>query len=161
MFQLLKFDSPIPSCEIHEIKWEPNPKAQKDPNAEPGFWTYVYAASVPELLTNSPKEGTDFMIYEFISDLNVKRGHGVHEEAINIHFRTLDEYIALLRLQQMHDNEYRRVWRVKHPDRRIADFALRTLENRSYTHEELLAAHVHFISALIRQDEDSALFAAI
>lgn len=147
MFQILEYDEPIPSCEIHSLKYAD------------GKWVYEYAINTPIEITNENKQ--DLIVYEYISDLKIKNGDNQHPDAVNIHFKTLDEYLLLLEAQRAIDLLFRKKWLEKHPNAEIKNFSMRNLENRDYSFAELSELKVHFISFLIEHGDEMSVFAAV
>jgi hypothetical protein len=145
----LEYDLPIPSCEIHSLRYDG------------GKWVFAYAVNTPVEITNSNKQ--DLIVYEYISDLIVRIGDGQHPDAVNIHFKTLDEYMLLLEAQRTADLEFRRKWleKEKNQGKCVKKFAMRTLENRDYSFKELREENVHFISFLMEDNGVSSIFAAV
>jgi hypothetical protein len=147
MFQILEFDNPIPSCEIHEVHYNN------------GLWKFRYAVNTPIEITNENQ--IDLIVYEFIADLSIRIGEGQHKDAVNIHFKTLDEYLLLLESQLTADLIFRKRWLEKNPNAKVKKFATKNLENRDYNINELRAHGIHFISFLIENDGKISTFAAV
>lgn len=144
MYQFLEFDRPIPSCSIHSLKFDL------------GKWKYIYALNTPFELTNENKE--ELVVYEYISDLHLKLNESVHEESINLRITTLDEYLFLLEKQIEEDVKYREKWLLQHPDEQPNTLIL---ENRDYSHEELLENNVNYISFIVDLGDEETIFAGI
>ena len=125
MFQMLTFKDPIPSCEIHSMQWNANERS----------WSYIYAVKIPIEITDKNK--MDLMVYEYIADLVVKSGENQHDDAVNIHFKTLTEYLTMLETQRKIDLLFRERWLSTHPDAKVADWSKRSLEHRDYEYDEL------------------------
>lgn len=147
MFQLLKLRKAIPSCRIHSLLYNNN------------MWTYVYAVEVPRELNNENK--IPLLIYGHISDLLIKEGKDQHEDSINIYFNTLDEYLKILDSQRQQDEKFRKEWLENHPNVEISEFAIRNLENKNYSNEQLRSLDIHCISSVIHQGKETTKFAAI
>lgn len=147
MFQLLEFDNPIPSCQIHGLKRNGDK------------WVYQYAVNTPVEITDDNQ--IDLIVYEYISDLMIKIGEGQHPDAVNIHFKTLSEYLSLLETQRMCDIAFRKKWLDEHPNAEIKKFNRRTLENKDWNFNELKDENVHFISFLINDDGEHSEFASV
>ena len=155
MYQMLEMDRPIPSCDIHAMKYV---KGQGEGDRE-GKWKYVYAVKTPVEITDSNM--VDLIVYEYISDLRVELGKGQHPEAVNIHFTTMSQYMELIEAQVKADEVFRANWLEKHPDSKVSDFARRELEHRDYDFEELRQLAVHNVSALLETGQDKDVFAAV
>ena len=153
MYQFLKFDEIIPSCEIFELNFD-----EKDDK-----WYYIYALNTPFELTNN-KDQEELIIYEYISDLILKEPNFVHGESINIKIKSLDQYIEILNKQRQVDLLYREFWKINNPD--IAKHGPNncvTLENRNYSNKELRELGIHYIATNLKQNNKICLtvFAAI
>ena len=141
MYQFIKFDNPIPSCQIFELNFDS--KNEK--------WEFVYAINTPYELTNNSNQ-EPLIIYEYISDLYLKEVSFVHKESINIKVNNLNEYIDILNLQRQADLDYRKRWIEENPDLAADGPSSITLENRNYSHEELLENDIHFIASILKQN---------
>lgn len=144
MFQLLKFDSPIPSCSIYELEF-------KD-----GKWYYIYALNTPFELTNDNE--MELIVYEYISDLYLRLPESVHPESVNLRIKTLDQYLKLLEMQKNEDKKYREYWLSKNPEAKPNTIQL---ENKSYTHDELTNIGVNYIASIYEFEDGFTSFAAI
>ena len=144
MYQFLKFESPIPSCEIHSLSFED------------GKWYYTYALNTPFELTN--ENDRELIIYEYISDLYLRLPDTVHPESVNLRIKTLDEYLEWLEKQRLADISYRMEWKKKHPNAKPNIVKLR---NQNYDHDSLLDNGVHYIASMINNDGEFTEFAAI
>lgn len=145
MYQLLKFDNPIPSCAIHELIFDEKEKK----------WTYVYALNTPFTLTNENKEV--LLVYEFISDLHLKSSEGIHPESINLKIKTLDEYLALLERQRQEDLRYREKWIKEHIDDLPVPNTI-SLKNQNYSYKDLQKNNVHYIASCLEIKDDESVF---
>ena len=152
MYQFLKFDELIPSCQIFELNF----------NELKGVWEFVYAVNTPFELTND-EDQEELLIYEYISDLYLKETTFVHGESINIRVKSLDQYKEILERQREVDLAYRDAWKKENPNDEIPDENYITLENRNYNHRELEKMGIHFISAIYKQNNhaDKTTFIAI
>ena len=103
----------------------------------------------------------DLMVYEYVADLVVKSGENQHDDAVNIHFKTLTEYLTMLETQRKIDLLFRERWLSAHPDVKVADWSKRSLEHRDYEYDELRSINVHYIAHLIESKESEDIFAAI
>lgn len=144
MYQLLKFDTPIPSCEIHSLEYLD------------GNWKYIYALNTPFELTDENTES--LIIYEYISDLHLKTKDSVHPESINLEIKTLTEYLAWLEKQRLTDILYREDWKKKHPN---AKANIIELENKNYSKNDLREIGVHYIATELDKNEKVTNFAAV
>ena len=147
MFQVLEYDQPIPSCEIHGLRYDD------------GEWKFRYAVNTPVEITN--ENTVDLIVYEYISDLSIRIGEGQHKDAVNIHFKTLDQYMALLESQRLADLMFRKRWLEKHPGAQVKKFATKVLCNRDYDINELRAEGVRFLSFLVEDGGETSTFAAV
>lgn len=145
MYQFLKLKEPIPSCEIYSLEFQNNE------------WIYVYALNVPFELTNDNTE--EIIVYEYISDLYLKLSDSVHPESVNLRITKLDEYYHLLKNQREADLSYREKWLSKLDVTPEINSII--LENKSYTHQELLNNNLHYISYIIQYTDEITTFAAI
>lgn len=144
MYQLLKFNEPIPSCSINSIEFID------------GKWVFNYALNTPFELTDDNRN--DLIVYEYISDLFVKNAEGLHHESVNVHFKTLTEYLSLLKRQQEEDINFRIAWKENNPDALPLTI---TLENKNYSLQELKKLNVNFIASIVNLDSEFTEFAAI
>lgn len=144
MYQLLKFKHPIPSCEIHSLEFKEN------------NWIYIYAVNTPIELTDKNTE--ELIIYQYISDLNLKLLNSVHPESINIKINSLTEYLNILNRQREADINYRKQWLLNNSE---ATTNTIKLYNKSYNYEELIKNDVHYIADMINLEKDYTIFAAI
>lgn len=154
MYQNIILDRPIPSCELAGLQYGED--EQKRP-----AWKYVYALNTPEELTDE-NETQDFMVYEYICDLVVRYGHKAHEDAVNIHFKTLSQYMRLLERQAEADERFRQEWMEKSGKTwdDVPEHAKRLLEHRDYTIAELVALKIHFLSRYAGEVDGKSLFFA-
>lgn len=144
MYQMLRFDKPIPSCGIHELKFVNN------------SWEFIYALLTPIELTNENDQ--ELLIYEYISDLKLVTSDVVNLKSINLRIKTYDEYLELLKRQAEADIEFREEWKKNNPE---AVPNKVTLDNQHYTHGDLLRLNVNFIASIIEQNDTCTVFAAI
>lgn len=144
MYQLLKFENPIPSCEIHSLEYHNNK------------WFFIYALNTPFELNNDNNE--ELIIYEYISDLYLKKISDVHAESVNIKIKTLDNYLKLLELQRNEDIKYRENWIKENPDE-IPNKLI--LENKNYSFEDLRNEGVHYISSILESNDEKTIFSGI
>lgn len=121
MYQFLKLNDPIPSCEIYSLEFDE------------GKWIYIYALNVPFELTDENTE--EIIVYEYISDLYLKLPNTVHPESVNLKVIKLHEYLHLLNKQREADLDYRNKWLSKLDV--IPEINSVTLKNKSYSHQEL------------------------
>lgn len=147
MFQILEFEDPIPSCEIYGLRYDN------------GVWKFKYAVNTPMEITN--ENTIDLIVYEYICDLTVRIGEGQHKDAVNIHFKTLDEYLLLLESQRITDLAFRANWLKKNPGAQVKKFAMKTLENKDYDINDLRALEIRFMSFLIEDNGEISTFAAV
>jgi hypothetical protein len=132
MYQMFEMASPIPSCQIHELRW--NPKASK--------WSYIYAVSTPKMITEENND--DMIIYEFVCDLDVRLASGLTDDSVNIHFKRLSEYVDLLNKQREADVMYRKKWVAMHPDAKPYSIKL---ECKNYSYADLKRLGVLYIAS--------------
>lgn len=146
MHQFLEFDHPIPSCSIHALKF-------KDKQ-----WKYVYALTVPFLLTEENEE--PLVVYEYICDLILKKKSDLHQESINLEVHNLKDILSLLKSQRDYDLLYREKWKLEHPDH---DDRLNVvvLPNKDLSYGELKRYDVHYISFVVQQNDFETIFAAV
>lgn len=144
MLQTIEFDDLIPSCEIYEVKY----------NRETGKWTYVYAFETPFELTDDNEE--ELIVYGHISNMDVRKAD-LNELSINIHFKTLSDYIHILNTQRQADRDYRIDWLKRHPKCPINTVIL---ENRDYDHKEL-QERVTYASTILMKTDNITVFAAV
>lgn len=142
MIQKFKTENPIPSCEILELEYEN------------GKWYYIYGINTPEEISN--EESKEFIVYGHISNLVVKYDD-LNELSVNIHFKTLDQYIDILNKQRQADLDYRVSWLSRHPKCPINTVIL---ENRSYKQEEL-QEKISYLSTILMEVDDVTIFAAV
>lgn len=149
MLQILKFDEPIPSCNIYNLKYDKQEEK----------WIYEYAIQTPVEITEENE--TDLIIYEYISDLLIRFGDGQHPDSINLHFKKLSEYLKMLEMQRLTDLFYRKQWLEKHPDAVIQDFSKKELERRDYEYNELKEIGIHAIAQKLEDnhEKDTTIFA--
>lgn len=144
MYQILNFDNPIPSCEIHEL------------NFVDGKWVFVYALLTPVKLTNENEQ--ELLVYEYISDLKLVTLETVNLKSINLRVKTLDEYLKLLYAQMKTDVEYREMWKAKNP---TAEPNKLKLLNQNYSHNDLSRLGVTFIASILEKLEGNTVFTGI
>ena len=145
MYQFLRLDEPIPSCEIYSLEFSESK------------WIYIYALNVPFELTNENTQ--EIVVYEYISDLYLKMSDSIHPESVNLRITKLDEYLCLLTIQRQADLDYRDKWLSKLDV--IPEINSVTLGNKTYSHQELLDNGLHFISFTIDFTDKITKFAAI
>lgn len=146
MFQMLTFDKPIPSCEIHELSFKDNK------------WYFTYALNTPVELTDDKE--VDLIIYEYICDLILKDPKGLHEESINIHVKTLSEYLKWMEKQRDADLRFRERFLKEHPEAKD-NLITKTLENRDYSYQELSKLGLSYFSFIVEIKENETIFAAV
>ena len=157
MYQNIKLLKPIPSCELSSLLWVAgNSGLNTDfDGTDDGHWEYVYAVNTPEELTEDNEE-QDFMVYEYISDLIVRYGHKVHEEAVNIHFRKLSQYMELLQRQRKVDIAFRERWMKENgkTEKDVPEHSKRFLEHKNYSTRDLLEQKIHFVAKYMGENGD-------
>lgn len=145
MEQALIFKEPIPSCDINHLIYEN------------GQWNFGYMLITPVEL--KPNEKYDLVIYEFISDLQLRQRKEIRiKESVNIPITSYDQYLEFLNKQREEDLRYRKEWLKTHHDAKPSTIIL---ENKNYSRRELQDAGVHFISGILNQDKDKTEFIAI
>lgn len=147
MYQYIKLDEPIPSCEIHSLEFENE------------NWKYIYAISVPYELTNNDNN-VELIVYSFISNLDL-REDTMSGLSANVRVKALDEYMLLLEKQRNVDLEYREKWLESNPDATISEYSKRVLTNKSHSLSELKELEVQYISKILYKDDNQTTFAAI
>lgn len=152
MYQFLKFENPIPSCEIFEINY----------NNEKNNWEFIYSINTTKEITNNSNQ-ENFIVYGHISDLIIKNVSSVvYGDSVNIEFNTLDEYIEILENQRIIDLAYRNAWEKANPE--IAEKGPNNtikLENKDYNNNELKKLNVHYIASIIYKNNNETIFAAV
>lgn len=143
MYQFLRFNHPIPSCEIYALEFDKNSNSSSP-------WTFIYAINTPKELNNN--EDLNLIIYGYISDLWIKEKDYVHPESINIRINSLDEYLNYLELQYKTDNLYREEWIKNNPDATPNTICL---ENKNYNNNDLKKLNIHFISSIFSMDNEN------
>lgn len=165
MLQLLKFDKPIPSALIHALEWveDANDDTDNIDNEANGHWVYVYAIQTPKEITDDDME-TDFIIYEYISNLRVEIDTGKYKDSVNLHFRGLTQYKQILETQRLADITFRNKFRTKYKaengkNPEISSFAIKVLKHQNYSFDDLEDIGIHCISTIIEANNDNDVFA--
>lgn len=149
MLQFLIFDEPIPSCSIYGLKYE-NEK-----------WKFIYALNTPFELTDENSQ--EMIIYEYISDLTIKESKDLHPDSTNIKFKTLSEYLKILRMQIDEDKKFRENYfnKLIESGEKIPEPNTIELNHKDYNYSELKEIGVHFISKIYDDKSFTTIFAAI
>lgn len=145
MYQFLRLNNPIPSCELYSLEFIENK------------WIYIYALNTPFELNDD--NTVEIAVYEYISDLYLKVPDSIHPESVNLKITKLSEYMHLLKKQMETDLDYRKKWLSKLDD--VPEVNSITLENKTYSHQDLLNSNLHYISFTIEFNDKYTKFAAI
>lgn len=135
--QILGFESPIPSCFIHNIEY-------KD-----GKIIYNYLIDTPIELSDSIEE--ELVIYNQISYLRLVLKSEMNNISANIPINSLSEYRSYLDAQRTADIQMRERFRQSHPDMTPRTIVL---EKRNYSRDELYNLDVEYVMEVIVDTED-------
>lgn len=140
--QFFIFDEPIPSCAIHELQFAD------------GKWKFVYAVKLPHEIKPGQKN-LGFVIYEGISDLQLRNKSDLNPSSVNIPIDSYEEYIGYLDKQRDADLEYRRLYKQKNPGKKGSTFRL---SNMPHSCNDLKRMGVHNIVSIESQEPDETEF---
>lgn len=143
MYQFITLKNPIPSCAIYGLKFNE------------GNWEFVYAVKTPIEL--KPGEEYDLVVYEYISDLYLKRRSSVNPQSVNVPVRTLEGYLGLLERQRLEDIRYRKEWCARNPG---VEANTVELDNRDYDPSELKNL-LTYVSGVKSVDQNKTIFIAV
>lgn len=147
MKQFLEFDHPIPSCEVYGMSWRDD------------HWVYTYALSTPFELTDGNNQ--DMIVYQFISDLVVRLAAPMHHDSVNLHFRTLSDFLSLLDRQVQEDKAYREGWLAAHPEVNVSRRSTFILPHGEWLGDALLEHGVHYVADYLGETEGGSIFAGV
>ena len=155
MYQLLKFEEPIPSCRIHSLAFED------------GKINFVYAVNTPREITDSME--SPLAVYEHISDLKLVEASELHELSVNIKINSLAQYLEFLQKQQKADADYRKSFfdllkynseAIENLNKNLMNNSIK-LEKRNYDNDELTKLGVNYIASILEEDNNYAVYAAV